>query len=104
MAANNKPLAIISASRLVGLARWELHETLFFTSDKVIVVRTATAARVEQAADNAVKSYLNAKPKGENTPTFNAEEMLKTNEKNFAIVYSQVEVVEPQKGAAHNPA
>jgi RNA-splicing ligase RtcB len=41
----SKPLGIMGVSRIVGWSRLQVFEALYFVSDRMVVVRTATGIR-----------------------------------------------------------
>lgn len=77
MSSEIKPLAVFGAIRLVSWARFEIYESLYFTSDKLFVARS-----------NSLKP--------EKTASFSPEQVL-SDKNNFAIPYSEVERVELKK-------
>lgn len=89
----DKPLGIIGVIRFVGWSRLQLYEALYFTADKVIVARTATGFRLKWGAVDAITGYYMAKQQEETMENLSVEEVLNSDENNFAIPYSQIEEI-----------
>ncbi len=90
---NGKALGIIGVIRFVGWTRLQLYETLYFSSDKLIVSRTATGSRADYGAINAVTGYYTAKAQEETMENLSPEEILSSDENNFALPYNQIDAV-----------
>jgi hypothetical protein len=58
---SSKPLGIMGVSRIVGWSRLQVYETLCFTNDRLIVVRTATGFQMSWGAGNSVTGWYKAK-------------------------------------------
>jgi len=74
MSTGNKPLAVFGGIRMVGWARFELYESLYFIKDQLVVAR-------------------NTERKKESTADFSPEQVLNADKNNFAVPYSQIETV-----------
>ena len=94
---NSKPLGIIGVWRLVGWAWRQIYEALYFASDKVIVVRTATGAQWDYGGSGMVRGWYKAKEQEEIMEDFSVEELLSSDQNNFAISYDKIEKVELKK-------
>jgi len=79
MSADEKPLAVLGGIRLVGWARFEIYETLYFTKAKLVVARSERSQAREMSNQAPEQLMLNG---GKNV---------------FAIPYSEVERVELKK-------
>ncbi|MGE5554931.1 MAG: hypothetical protein ACM3UY_01515 [Methanocella sp.] len=79
MSVDSKPLALFGGIRLVGWARFEIYETLYFTKDKLIVARTERSKAKEMA--NLIPEQL----------------LLNGDKNNFALPYREVDRVELKK-------
>jgi hypothetical protein len=97
MSKNSKPLGIIGVWRIVGWAWRQIYEALYFTSDKVIVVRTATGAQWDYGGSGMVRGWYKAKEQEESMDDLSVEELLSTDINNFAIAYDKIEKVELKK-------
>ena len=97
MSKNSKPLGIIGVWRVVGWTRRQIYEALYFTSDKVIVARTATGFQMSWGAIDSIKGWKKAKEQEESMEDFSVEELLSSDQNNFAISYDKIEKVELKK-------
>ena len=97
MSDNSKPLGIIGVWRVVGWARRQIYEALYFTSDKVIVARTATGFQMGWGAIDSIRGWNKAKEQEESMDAFSVEELLSSDQNNFAIAYDKIEKVELKK-------
>lgn len=86
---SERVLGIISGLRLSWLGFRTILEELCFTPDKVIVARTGTI----YGRGGALAAYQATK-KAEELTESSAEEILKTNMKNFVIPNSEIKEVE----------
>lgn len=97
MSENSKPLWIIGVWRVVGWTRRQIYEALYFTSDKVVVARTATGFQMGWGAIDSIKGWNKAKEQEESMDDFSVEELLSSDQNNFAIAYDKIEKVELKK-------
>jgi hypothetical protein len=97
MSKNSKTLGIIGVWRVVGWTRRQIFEALYFTSDKVIVARTATGFQMSWGAIDSIKGWNKAKEQEETMDDFSVEEILSSDQNNFAISYDKIEKVELKK-------
>ena len=97
MSKNSKPLGIIGVWRVVSWAWRQIYEALYFASDKVIVVRTATGAQWDYGGSGMVRGWYKAKEQEEIMEDFSVEELLSSDQNNFAISYDKIEKVELKK-------
>ena len=94
---NSKALGIMGVSRIVGWRRLQVFEALYFTSDKVIVARTATGIQMGWGAGDAILGWYKAKEQEERMGDLSVEELLSADINNFAISYDKIEKVELKK-------
>ena len=97
MSKNNKPLGIIGVWRIVGWTRHQIYEALYFTSDKVIVARTATGFQMSWGVGDSIKGWHKSKEQEEKMDDFSVEELLSSDQNNFAILYDKIVKVELKK-------
>ncbi len=90
---DDKPSAIIGVIRFEGWLRSQIYEALCFTQDRIIVARTGTGFRGKWGAADAITGYYMAKQQEENMENLSIEEVLNSDENNFAIPYSQIEEI-----------
>lgn len=97
MSMNSKALGIIGVWRIVGWTRHQIYEALYFASDKVIVVRTATGFQMGWGGIDSARGWYKAKEQEESMEDFSVEELLNTDINNFAISYDKILKVELKK-------
>ena len=97
MSKNSKPIGIIGVWRVVGWTRSQIYEALYFTSDKVIVARTATGFQMGWGGIDSIRGWYKSKEQEESMDDFSVEELLSTDINNFAISYDNIGKVELKK-------
>ena len=87
----------MGVSRIVGWRRLQVFEALYFTNDKIVVVRTATGFQMGWGAGDAVLGWYKAKEQEERMGDLSVEELLSADINNFAITYEKIQKVELKK-------
>jgi hypothetical protein len=94
---SSKALGVMGVSRIVGWSRLQVYEALYFTSDKVVVVRTATGFQMGWGAGDAVTGWYKAIKQEERMVDLSVEELLSADINNFVLSYDKIEKVELKK-------
>jgi hypothetical protein len=90
-------LGIIGVWRIMGWTRRQIYEALYFSNDKMIVVRTATGFQMGWGAFDSARGWYKAKDQEESMNDFSVEELLSADINNFALSYDKIEKVELKK-------
>lgn len=91
----SEPLGFISVHRH-DLAS-HIFESLYFTDDKVIVLRIANAGFMKYGLGNVISGWSRARDQDKNFAELPPEEALKSNENNYFIPFSEITKVELKK-------
>jgi len=97
MSRDNKALGIIGVWRIEGWTRRQIYEALYFTSNKVIVIRTATGFHMGWGAIDSAVGWQSAENQEESMERLSIEEVEKlrdSDEKNLVISYNQIQKIE----------
>ena len=90
-------LGIIGVWRIMGWTRRQIYEALYFSNDKMIVVRTATGFQMGWGALDSARGWYKAKDQEESMNDFSVEELLSADINNFSLSYDKIEKVELKK-------
>lgn len=93
----SKPLGIMGVSRIVGWSRLQVFEALYFVSDRMVVVRTATGIRWGWGAGDAILGWNQSIKQEEHMSSLSVEELLAADINNFAVTYNKIRKVELKK-------
>jgi len=74
-----------------------IYESLYFTDDKVIVLRIAKAGFMKYGLGNVISGWYKARDQDKNLAKLPPEEALKSNENNYSIPFSEITKVELKK-------
>ncbi len=93
----SKPLGIMGVSRIVGWSRLQVFEALYFESDRMVVVRTATGIQMGRGAGNVFRGWNQSIKQEERMVDLSVEELLSADINNFAVTYDKIKKVELKK-------
>jgi hypothetical protein len=94
---SSKPLGIMGVSRIVGWKRLQVYEALYFMSDKVLVIRTATGLQMGYGAGDMVYGWHKSIEQEKRVVDLSVEELLSADINNFALPYEKIKKVELKK-------
>ena len=94
---SGKPLGIMGVSRIVGWRRLQVFEALYFLSDRVLVIRTATGIQWRYGAGDSIYGWYEAIKQEERMDDLSVEELLSADINNFALSYDKIKKVELTK-------
>ena len=94
---SSKPLGIMGVSRIVGWKRLQVYEALYFMSDKVLVIRTATGFQMGWGAGDAIYGWHKSIEQEKLMVDLSVEELLSADINNFVLPYEKIKKVELKK-------
>jgi hypothetical protein len=94
---SSKPLGIMGVSRIVGWSRLQVFEALYFTSDKVVVVRTATGIHMKWGGADAIYGWYKSIEQEKRMVDLSVEELLSADINNFVLTYDKIQKVQLKK-------
>jgi hypothetical protein len=74
-----------------------IFESLYFTDDKVIVLRVGQAGFMGYGVGDVILGWYGARDQDKHLAKLSAEEALRSNENNYAIPFSEITRVELRK-------
>jgi hypothetical protein len=90
-------LRVITGSRNVGWSMTQVFEALYFTSDKMVVVRLSIGAQMGYGVIASIKAWKEARKQKDIIGNFSIEELLARDTDNFVITYDHLEKIELKK-------
>ncbi|XHH08498.1 MAG: hypothetical protein ACFCUE_13145 [Candidatus Bathyarchaeia archaeon] len=94
---SSKPLGIMGVSRIVGWKRLQVYEALYFMSDKVLAIRTATGLQMGYGAGDMVYGWHKSIEQEKRVADLSVEELLSADINNFVLTYEKIKKVELKK-------
>ena len=74
-----------------------IFESLYFTDDKILVLRVAKAGFMGYGVGNVISGWYRARDQDKNLAKLPPEEAIKSNENNYVIPFSEITKVELKK-------
>jgi hypothetical protein len=94
---NAEVLGIIGVHRTGGWTVSQIFEALCLMDDRVVVARTAKGGAFGWGVGNAIAAWYKAGAQEQKLDNLTAEQLLNSNEDNYAIPYSEIKKVELKK-------
>jgi hypothetical protein len=94
---SSKQLGIMGVSRIVGWKRLQVYGALYFMSDKVLVIRTATGFQMRYGVGDAIYGWHKSIEQEKRMVDLSVEELLSADINNFALTYEKIRKVELKK-------